>query len=165
LAAKILTRKYKWEGGETDMWSSKKFIIIMVVAAVLAIGSIGGIVLAQGNGDEGVNQPEAQQATLLERVCEIYQDNTGTAINADDLQSAFAQAQSEVQAAALQNYLQNLVDNGKITQEQAQALQEWWQSRPDVPVVPGFAGRGMMQRGFGGSCGGFHGYFEPPAAE
>jgi len=148
------------------MWRSKKFIIITVLAAVLVAGSIGGVALAQGNGDEDVNQPGAGQAALLERICEIYQDNTGTAINADDLQSAFAQARSEVRGEALQNYLQNLVDNGKITQEQAQELQEWWQSRPEgLPFAPGFPGHGMMQRGFGGPGGGFHGCFEPPAAE
>ena len=148
------------------MWRSKKFIIITVLAAVLVAGSIGGIALAQGNGDEDVNQPEARQAALLERICEIYQDNTGTAINAEDLQNAFAQARSEMRGEALQNYLQNLVDNGKITQEQAQELQEWWQSRPeDLPFAPGFPGHGMMQRGFGGPGGGFHGCFEPPAAE
>ena len=148
------------------MWRSKKFIIITVLAAVLVAGSIGGIALAQGNGDEDVNQPEARQAALLERICEIYEDNTGTAINAEDLQNAFAQAQSEVREEALQNYLQNLVDNGKITQEQADQWKSWWQSRPEgLPFGPGFPGHGMMQRGFGGPGGGFHGCFEPPAAE
>ena len=42
------------------MWRSKKFIIIAVIAAVVLVGSIGGVVLAQtGNGDE--SQPQAQQ--------------------------------------------------------------------------------------------------------
>jgi len=144
------------------MWRSKKFIIIAVLVVVALAGTIGGVALAQGNGDE--NQPGAQHAALLERVCEIYQENTGTAISADELQNAFAQAQSEIREEALQNYLQGLVDSGKITQEQAQALQDWWQSRPDVPVVPRFAGHGMMHRGFGGP-GGFGGCFEPPPTQ
>jgi hypothetical protein len=149
------------------MWSTKKFIIIMVVAAALAVVGVGGVVLAQqANGGEDETQPGAQQAALLERVCAIYEDNTGTAINAEDLQNAFAQAQSEMREEALQNYLQNLVDNGKITQEQADQWKSWWQSRPeDLPFAHGFPGHGMMQRGFGGPGGGFHGCFEPPAAE
>jgi LPS O-antigen subunit length determinant protein (WzzB/FepE family) len=148
------------------MWRSKKFIIITAIVVVALAGSIGGIALAQGNGDEDVNQPGAQQAALLERVCAIYEDNTGTAINAEDLQNAFAQAQSEMREEALQNYLQSLVDNGKITQEQADQWKSWWQSRPeDLPFAHGFPGHGMMQRGFGGPSGGFHGCFEPPAAE
>jgi flagellar basal body-associated protein FliL len=141
------------------MWRSKKFIIITAIVVVALAGAIGGVALAQGNGDE--SQPEAQHAALLERVCEIYEENTGTTINADDLQAAFAQAQSEIRDEALQNYLQGLVDNDKITQEQADKLLEWWQSRPDVPVLPGFAGHGMMHRGFGGP-GGFGGCFGPP---
>jgi hypothetical protein len=143
------------------MWSTKKFIIIMVVAAVLAIVSVGGVVLAQGNGDGDETQPEAQHTALLERVCEIYEDNTGTAINADDLQTALTQAQSEMQAAALEARLAKMVENGVIDEAQAKELQDWWQSRPDVPVVPGFAGQGMF-RGFGGPGGGFHGCFGPP---
>jgi hypothetical protein len=141
------------------MWRSKKFIIITVLVVVALAGTIGGVALAQGNGDENP-QPGARQAALLERVCEIYYENTGTTINADDLQNAFAQAQGEIREEALQNYLQGLVDNDKITQEQADELLDWWQSRPDVPVVPGFAGQGM-HRGF---CrpGGFGGWFGAP---
>jgi methylthioribose-1-phosphate isomerase len=162
LAARILTRYIKWEGGETDMWSTKKFIIIMAVAAAIAIASVGGIVLAQGNGDEDETQPEAQHAALLERVCEIYEDNTGTAINADDLQTAITQAQSEMRDAAIENRLAKMVENGVIDQAQAKELQDWWQSRPeDLPFCPGLGGHGM-QWGFGGSGGGFHGCFGPP---
>jgi hypothetical protein len=139
------------------MWSTKKFIIIMVAAAVLAIVSVGGVVLAQGNGDGDETQPEAQNVTLLERVCEIYQDNTGTAINADDLQTALTQAQSEMQAAALEARLAKMVENGVIDEAQAKEFQDWWQSRPeDLPFCPGLGGHGM-QRGFGGPGG-----FEPP---
>jgi hypothetical protein len=140
------------------MWRSKKFIIITVLVVVALAGTIGGVALAQGNGDENP-QPGDQRAALLERVCEIYYENTGTTINADDLQTAITQAQSEMRDEALQNYLQGLVDNDKISQEQADALLEWWQSRPDVPALPGFAGRGMF-RGFGGP-GGFPGCFGP----
>jgi len=148
------------------MWRSKKFIIITVLAAVLVAGSIGGVVLAQGNGDEDVNQPEARHAALLERVCEIYEDNTGTAINAEELQNAFAQVQSEVQAAAMEARIDKMVENGVLDETQAQELREWLESRPeDLPFAPGFPGHGMMQRGFGGPGGGFHGCFEPPAVE
>lgn len=146
------------------MWRSKKFIIITVLAVVALAGSIGGVALAQGNGDDNGTQPGAQQAALLERVCEIYQDNTGTAINADDLQNAFAQAQSETFAAAMEARLAEMVENGVLDEEQAQALQEWWQSRPDVPIVPRLGGQGM-QRGFCGPGGGFHWCFEPPAPQ
>jgi hypothetical protein len=140
------------------MWRSKKFIIITVLAAVVLAGSLGGIVLA--NDDE--NQPEAQHAALLERVCEIYEENTGTAIEADELQNAFAEAQSEMQTAAMEARLAKMVENGVIDETQAQELQEWLESRPDVdvPGVLGLGGHGM-HRGFGGPCG-FGGEFGLP---
>jgi hypothetical protein len=141
------------------MWRSKKFIIITAIVVLALAGTIGGVALAQGNGDD--NQPGAQPAALLERVCEVYQENTGTSINADDLQAAFTQAQSEIREEALQNYLQGLVDEDKITQEQADELLDWWQSRPeDLPFAlgPGSPGMGGMHRGFGGCFG-------PPPAE
>lgn len=139
------------------MWSTKKFIIAMVVAAVLAIVSIGGVVLAQDNGDEDGTQPEARHAALMERVCEIYQDNTGTAINAEELQNAFAQARGEMLEAAIEARIAEMVENGVLDETQAQELREWLEARPeDVPFRPGLGGR-CMPRGFGGPGG-----FGPP---
>ena len=145
------------------MWRSKKFIIVAVLAAVALVGSIGGVVLAQTeNGDDS---PQAQQEALLEKVCAIYQQNTGTAIDAEELQKAFDQAQSEMQDEALNKYLQNLIDEGKITQEQADQYHAWLEAKPeiDVPMAPGFPGAGM-HRGFGGP-GGFPGWCEPQPTE
>jgi len=145
------------------MWRSKKFIIVAVLAAVVLVGSIGGVVLAQtGNGDN--SQPKAQFDTLLDKVCAIYQQNTGTTIDAKELQKAFDQARSEIQSEAMDKFLQSLVDEGKVTQEQADQYKAWLKSKPDVPLFePGFPGPGM-HRGFGGP-GGFPGGGEPQPAE
>jgi hypothetical protein len=154
--------KSKLKGGETDMWRSKKFIIITVLAAVLVAGSIGGVVLAQQNEEDS---PAPKFGELLEKVCKIYEDNTGTAINADELQEAFAQAQSEMQAAAMEERLAKMVENGVIDETQAQELQEWWESRPEgLPFAPKLGARGM-HCGFGGPGGGFGGWFGPPPPE
>jgi len=136
------------------MWRSKKFIIVAVLAAVVLVGSIGGVVLAQ-TGNEDANQPSAQQETLLNKVCAIYEKNTGTAIDAQQLQKAFDQARTEMRNEALDNYLKKLVDEGKITQEQADQYKAWVEAKPDVPILrPGFPGAGMP-RGFGGPRGWF----------
>ena len=77
------------------MWRSKKFIVIAVLAAVVLVGSIGGVAFAQtGNGDEG--QPEARYSALLDRVCEIYQEKTGDTIDQEVLADAFAEARGEM---------------------------------------------------------------------
>jgi hypothetical protein len=140
------------------MWRSKKFIIIAVLAVVLLAGSIGGVALAQTSNDN--NQP-TQQQTLLDRVCAIYEQNTGVAIDSGELQKAFDQARSEMRDEALNNYLQGLVDKGKMTQEQADQYKAWLKSKPNVPFAPGFFGQGM-HRGFGGAGGGSQGWGQPP---
>jgi hypothetical protein len=132
------------------MWRRKKFIVAVVLATVVVAGGVGGAVLAQ-NGNEGGSQPQAQHAALLDRVCAIYEENTGVAITPQALQDAFAQAQSERQAEALKNRLEYLVEQDQITDEQADQYLEWWQSRPDVPVKFGFKGHGRLG-GWGHPC-------------
>jgi hypothetical protein len=114
------------------MRRSKKFVLATALAAVVLVGSITGVVLAQ-NGDD--SQPQARHGALLERVCAIYEDNTGVAIDPEALKDAFAQAQREMRAEAVRNRLQSLVGEGKITQDEADQYLEWWQSKPDVPLI------------------------------
>jgi len=105
------------------MWRSKKFIIIMSVlaATVLLVGTIGGVALAQtgGTGD-------SSGKTLLQRVAEIL------GIDQQKVEDAFAQAKTEMQDEALDNYLNRLVEAGKITEEQATQYKEWLKSKPDM---------------------------------
>ena len=149
------------------MWRSKKFIVAAVLATVLVVGSIGGIALAQENGDD------SQTKTLLARVAEKL------GVELEVLKGYFAEARSEMRDEAIQK----LADEGKITQEQADQykawlksrpdmeqfrqqlkewqltrpdmpleLKEWLEASPDMPVGFGFRGpRGF--RGFGGPCG------------
>ena len=111
------------------MWKSKKFVIIGTLIAVAVLASTTGAVLA---AEDETEDTETQCEAMLERVCEIYEENTGVAINADDLQDAFTQANSERRDAALQSYLEELVEEGTITQEEADEYLEWWQQKPDI---------------------------------
>jgi len=113
------------------MWRSKKFLLVTVVATVVLLGSIGGVALAQ-TGTGGDSQPKAQYEALLGKVCKIYQDKTGVAIDQAALQDAFTQAQQEMRDEALDSYLKNLVAQGKITQEQADQYKAWLKARPDM---------------------------------
>lgn len=132
------------------MWRSKKLVIAAVLAAVMLAGGIGGVVLATDNGDD--SEPEAKHEALLDRVGEIYQQNTGVALDQEALKDAFAQTQSEIQAEALETWLQSLVEEGKITREQADEYLDWWQAKPDVTFGFGFGGHGGF-RGMGGPRG------------
>lgn len=103
------------------MWRRKKFIIIGLLATVLLAGSIGGVALAQTeNGDD------SQPKTLLARVAEKL------GINQQELEDAFAEAQSEMRDEALDSRLQKLVDEGKITSDQAEQYKAWLQAEPDM---------------------------------
>ena len=131
------------------MWRSKKIIGIMVLVAVMLVGGISGVVFATDN--VGDDQPGTKCGALLDRVCEIYQEDTGVAIDLEELKDAFAEARREMREAALQDHLQNLVGEGKINQGEADQYLEWWRSKPDVPVGFNFHGLGRM-RGFGRLC-------------
>jgi len=145
----------------------RKWFIPVVVASVLLIGGItGGVVAAVSNNSNNTTAGNQSQATdryqaLLDRACAIYEETTGVALDSEQLKNALEQAGSEMRDEALQNWLQDLVDNGKITQEEADQYLEWWQSRPDIGLpLPGLGGHGheggmMWGRGFqpwGGPC-------------
>ena len=107
------------------MWRSKKFVNGVAVIVVLILGSLGGIALAADNGGG------SQSKTLLDRVAEILVDK-GVDITSDQLQEAFNEARSQMQDEALDNYLEKLVNDGRITQEQANRYKAWLQARPDM---------------------------------
>ena len=143
------------------MWRSKKYIVIAVLAAVVLVGSIGGVVLAADNGD--TDPHEAHFDTMLDKVCEIYNANTDTDIDRDALKDAFIQARSEMlpedmpkfrkmDPEAMQDHLQELFDQGKITQEQFDEKKAWLESMSDgSPFRCGFRGMGRPH-GFPGPC-------------
>jgi hypothetical protein len=139
------------------MFRSKKLIVGVVLAAVLLAGSIGGVALANGDDDE--NLPEARYGALLDKVCEIYKGKTGVAIDPEELEDAFAEAQSEMRTEALENHLQSLVEQDEITQDEADQYKAWLESKPDVALGFGFRGQGGF-RGHGGfpGMGGMHGF-------
>lgn len=136
------------------MWSAKKFIIAMVLAAVLVAAGIGGVVLAQESEEDA---PAAKVGEFLESVCAIYEDNTGDAIDPEELREAIKQARGEARDAAIEARLDRLVEEGVIDEAQAEEFLEWWEARPeDLPFKPALGGH-MMQRGFSGA-----GNFGPP---
>ena len=138
------------------MWRSKKFILITLLAVVVLGVTMGGVALAQTGNEDG-SQPGDRYGALLDRVCEIYEENTGAAIDSQQLKDSFTQAQSEMRDEALDNRLQRRVEQGDITQGEADQYKGWWQSRPEDPSGFGFKGHGGFRgmggmRGFGGPC-------------
>jgi hypothetical protein len=95
-------------------------------------------------GNFGINNDEfiAKVATILGKPVAV-------------VQSAFQTAAADMKSVALQRALDNAVANGKLTQEEANQIKSWWDSRPAAldKVTPGARGcgpggafRGMMGR-------------------
>ena len=129
------------------MWRKRKFIVIAALGAALLAGAIGGVALAQ-TGTGNSSTPAERLTALLDKVAQIYQEKTGVALDKDALKGAFDQAQTEMQADELKTRLQALVDEGKLTQDQADQYLKWWQSKPAGLPGAGLFGRGGF-RGMG----------------
>ena len=124
----------------------RKWIIISVVAAVLVLLIAGGTVVyaqSQSTPTPTTTPTTTPKDTLMAKVAAIL------GIDHSKLESAFNQAEKEMQAEALQKRLDALVEAGKLTQQQADEYKAWWNSRPtDAPgvICPnprlGAAGRG-----------------------
>jgi len=136
----------------------RKWFIPVVLSIVVIGGIAGGVMVAADDGSGNVdqqNQLTDRHQELLDRACAIYQENTGVAIDSEQFKAALDQAQSELQEQALESRLNDLVLNGKMTQEEADQYLEWWQSRPDIQVpLPGLGeprsrGGMMLAKGFG----------------
>ena len=125
----------------------RKWFIPAVLLPLLLIGGIAGGMVALAD-DSSINTADQVQAAgrhqlLLDRACAIYEEETGVAIDSEQLRAALGRARSEMQDEALENRLQNLVSEGKITQEEADQYLEWWQSRPGIVLpMPGLGGQG-----------------------
>lgn len=130
------------------MKTNKKLVMVGVIAAVVLVaGTIGGVALAQ----TGSTTTGGSGNTLLARVATIL------GIDQQKLQDAFTQAEKDMRQEALDNRLKGLVDQGKITQAQADQYKAWLDSKPDMPSGLGGLGNGKF-RGHGGYGGfGFRG--------
>ena len=120
--------------------------LALVVAVAVGAVVMGATVFAEEPTPTPQEAVEQAQQKLLARVAEIL------GIEEQKVIDAFDQATSELRTEALQDHLQQLVDEGKITQDEADQYLDWWSQRPDVldkGLLPGFGGRGFG-RGFGG---------------
>lgn len=118
------------------MLRNKKFLVIAIVIAVVLVGTVTGVALAQA-GSSGTTPAPAK--TFAARVAAIL------GIDQQKVQDAMSKAKRDIADEALSNKLDALVKSGKMTQQQADQYKSWWQSRPQG-VLP--------QAGTGGKLGG-----------
>jgi len=81
------------------------------------------------NGEEETTPPpETSENGLLERVADIL------GIDEEDLIDAFKQARQEICEDVFTSRLEKAVEEGYITQEQADEILKWWNQRPDDAI-------------------------------
>ena len=97
----------------------KRWLIGTVLAALMALGIAGGVVLAQ-EADE-----DSMMKSFAGRVAEIL------GLEETRVQDAMDQARQEMFSERLQTKLDRMVESGRITQEQADEYKAWVESRPD----------------------------------
>ncbi len=130
------------------MWKGKRFIIVMGLAFAILAASLGGVALANDNsGEEG--EAAARLEIMLGKVATNYFELTGEELDIEALQTAFGQARDEMRAEALQHHLDRLVEDGVITQDEADEYLEWRQSKPDISIGFGLRGHDRFH-GMGG---------------
>ena len=125
-------------------------IIIPIAIAVVAIATISiSVVLAQENekGDSNASRLAAKVAEIL-------------GLDAAEVDDAIKQARREIRDEAIQKKLNALVENGRLTQEQADEHLNRFQSRPEgIPAIgKHFFGKMQQHKDWKG-----HGrFFGPP---
>jgi hypothetical protein len=101
--------------------SKKRWYLVPVAAALLALAVTGGAIFAQGNsGGHGRIGPQG----IATRVAEILGLDEAAVLD------ALRQARQERQDAGLQSRLAQLVADKKLTQDESNAIRQWYQDRP-----------------------------------
>ena len=120
----------------------KRLSIILIGASVTVLAAIGAFasIAAQSTEDDSDSQ------SFVERVASIL------GLETSDVEDAFAQAKDEMREERTDSYLAKLVENGTLTQEEADAIQTWMDAKPDVEFAMSDK-RGWGGKGFGGHHG------------
>ncbi len=116
----------------------KRWLIGTMVAALMALGLAGGVVMAQeADGDSPIRSFASRVAAIL-------------GIEETRVQDAMEQARSEMFSERLQSRLDEMVASGRITQEQADEYKTWIESRPQgaFESFGKFGKRGFGKHGF-----------------
>ena len=117
------------------------FLIGTAVSVVAIVGAFAGLAAAQSSDGDGESQ------TFAERVAAIL------GIEADDVENAMQEAKEEIRSERRDAKFAELVENGTLTQDEADAIKEWQDSKPEIEFnfgdEDGKGKRGWGDKGFG----------------
>lgn len=133
----------------------RRLVLATVLAAVLLLAIAGSAAFAatrSGKSPAPASESDAN-TTLHGRLVEKVAARLG--LDAATVQDAYEQAAKAVEQEARRKLLDQLVESGRLSREQADALNAWLDSRPAaldrLPGIAGFPGiRGIVVPGFKG---------------
>ncbi len=99
---------------------AKVLVLVLVTVIMLTVSSIATVMAHE----EPAPTPEAKG--FLARVAEILD------IPQEDLTNAFKQAQQEIREEAFIRFLDKAVEEGRLTQKEADEIKAWWQQKPEA---------------------------------
>jgi len=115
-----------------------KYGIISIVA-IIALGvGITAVVSAESPEGEAGSAGGPRQI-FLSKVADIL------GLDEEQLADAFLQAQQEMRDEAQEQRLQTAIEEGLITEQEAEQIREWWNSRPEALQQLGAQGRHHMR--------------------
>ena len=107
----------------------RKWLVIPALAALLVTGAIAGTAFAQSESDD--------DSSPVSRFVEILADKLG--VGEEELETALEETKEELQAERkaaweqqLRDKLAAMVEEGKITQEQADEYLDWYLDPPEL---------------------------------
>ncbi len=111
-----------------------KVLVSVLVAVLLLVASGTAVAMAQ---EEEEPEPTVEANGFLTRVAEIL------GIPEEDLVDAFGQARQEMRGEVFLNALDEAVEEGLITQEEADEILEWREQKPEA------LDQGLFRHAFG----------------
>ena len=112
----------------------RKWLMVPFVTGMLAIGLTGASALAHSEDEE--QEPRKDQ--VAGKVAEIL------GLDEETVLEALTLAKKEVNLERITHRLDHMVEEGRITQEQADAYIEWYKARPDIPSLHNHGHRMMF---------------------
>jgi hypothetical protein len=124
------------------MTKYKKVLLIGLVSVLIIGATLGTVMVAQAD-DTAVSANTTMN--IWDRVAAIFKQNTGTEINSADLKTAFEQAHKDLAterqqtmkervALSTEDRLKKMLDEGKITQAQFDAIKAWLAAKPSTMI-------------------------------
>ena len=110
----------------------RKSLIVLLSVGVLALASVGGVIIASGDSGSGKEGVQVRVAEIL-------------GVETSDLQAALAQARQEAVDAKIEALIDSAVEDGDITESDATEIRDWLADRPELAAMNGFRGKfGLM---------------------